>query len=417
MTFLIRFMFVVLTLLPVGTYLVYYYRRLDTRRKQLLQTLLSLSLQDEYVLMRHKEKYDEWRNCGSDEVLIEEFQNKYFNLDFRAGHSHQDYIWPLLLFTAFTAIGWTLTLQRVLPGFLPLSELRVIPDALAYGFVGAYLACILTIFDGFRRYDLDPGLYYSITYRVMFSSFAAWVASLMFANNFQPLIALGIGLFPLEKTWSFITERAASVLGTGQNEKEVGIELANIQGLEHSTNRQRLIDVGITTVQALATADPLLLFFLTTFPLRAVVDMIDKAILYLYLGDKVKELRTHGINGVIELVALAKLAEKIPAYQSQDNTPAADEPLGELFKDVNTEELVNNVANVIGQTPQELKAFIYNMYYDPMVKFIYEIWGRYLNRPVERDMRRDSRTLPEVKTTDGNGAKEPQASGLDKMLT
>src|ERR1043165_6629546 len=337
MTFLIRFMFFVLFLMPIGTYLVYYYRRLDTRRQQLLQTLLSLSLQDEYVLMRHKEKYQEWKKCGAEKDMIDDFENKYFNLDFRAGHSHADYGWPLLLFTIFSAIGWSLTLERVLPNFLSLSGLRIIPDALAFGFVGAYLACILTIFDGFRRYDLDPGLYYSVTYRVMFSSFAAWVASLMFNTGFQPIVALGIGLFPLEKTWTFITERAASVLGTGQNEKEVGMELANIQGLEHSSNRQKLIDVGITTVQSLATADPLLLFFLTTFPLRSVVDMIDKAILYLYLGDKGLPLREHGINGVIELVALAKLAERIPAYQSQDDT-STKEPIGELFKDINTEE-------------------------------------------------------------------------------
>ena len=411
MRFLIRFMFLVLALIPIGTYLVYYYRRLDTRRKQLLQTLLSLSLQDEYVLMRHKEKYEEWKKCDGEKDMIDAFENKYFNLDFRAGHSHQDYFWPLLLFTIFAAIGWALTLERVLPNFLPLSGLRTIPDALAFGFVGAYLACILTIFDGFRRYDLDPGLYYSVTYRVMFSSFAAWVASLMFNTGFQPIVALGIGLFPLEKTWTFITERASNVLGTGQNEKEIGIELANIQGLEHSNNRQKLIDVGITTVQGLATADPLLVFFLTTFPLRSVIDMIDKAILYLYLGEKVKDLRMHGVNGVIELVALAKLAEEIPAYRNQEDTPS-DEQIGKLFKGLDTGKLVNDIAKVIGQTPEELKAFIYNMYYDPMVKFIYEIWGRYLNRPVER-ISRGATPLP---APDGNGSKDHQPLPVNTNL-
>jgi hypothetical protein len=414
MTFLVRFMFLVLTLIPIGTYLVYYYRRLDTRREQLLQTLLSLSLQDEYVLMRHKEKYEEWKKCSAEKTMIDDFENKYFNLDFRSGHSHQDFVWPLLLFTIFIAIGWVFSLQRVLPDFTPLQGLVKIPDALAFGFVGAYLASVVTIFDGFRRYDLDPGLYYSVTYRVVFSSIAAWVVSLVgiFAAGSIPLVAFGIGLFPLERTWTFITERAASVLGAGQNEKEIGIELVNIQGLEHSTNRQRLIDVGITTVQGLATADPLLLFFLTTFPLRAVVDMIDKAILYLYLGDKTKELRQHGINGVIELVALAKLAEEIPAYQGQEDTPSG-ESLGKLFKGLNTDKLLNDIAAVIGQTPEELKAFIYNMYYDPMVKFIYEIWGRYLNRPVERI----SRSTPPLPVPDGNGDKEPQKLPVTSELT
>ena len=106
------------------------------------------------------------------------------------------------------------------------------------------------------------------------------------------------------------------MLGAAKPEGEKGAGLADIQGLEDSRDRQKLVSLGITTVQALATADPLLLFFRTTFPIRTVVDMIDKAILYLYIGDKVKELRTHGINGVIELVGLVKLIDKTPAFAS-----------------------------------------------------------------------------------------------------
>lgn len=385
---LLWFLFSVFTVLPVVTYLVYYYRRLDTRRKQLLQTLLSLSLHEEYMLMRYKDKFSKWKKCPNEETLITDFENSYFNEDFRAGHSHPDFVWPVMLFTIFTAIGWLFTLQRVLSTFVAF-ELRSIPDALAYGFIGAYLACILAIFDGVRRYDLSPSLYYSVTYRLMFSSFAAYVVGLTFDAPFEPLVALGVGLFPLERTWNFITERAANALGAGQNEKEPGLELANIQGLEHSTNRQKLTDIGISTVQGLATADPLLVFFLTTFPLRTVVDMIDKAILYLYLGDDVVKLRKHGVNGVIELVALARLADGEWAYKNQQGKQS----LGKLYTDFETEKLISALAEVIGQSPNEFKAFIYNMECDPMVNLIYEIWGRYLQRPIEQTLTDPQTTL------------------------
>lgn len=362
-------------MLPVGTYLVYYFRRLNTRRQQLLQTLVTLSLHEEYMLMRYKDCYEKWKeDCNNQTDLVKKFEHEYFNQDFRAGNSHKDFIWPVLLFTIFIAIGWFFSFQRVLPSFAPMVNLISIPDGFVFGFIGAYLASVLTIFDGFRRYDLDPGLYYSVTFRVMFSSFVAYVASLMLNASFQPIVALGVGLFPLETTWAFITQRAAGALGAGQTEKEAGMELSNIQGLEHSDNRRKLLDIGISTVQGLATADPLLLFFRTTFPLRTVVDMVDKAILYLYLQEDVIKLRKHGINGVIELVALAKLAEKIPAYKSQQEAETI-EPLGELFITIDHEELIKDIAKVIGQTPAELKTFIYNMYYDPMVKLIYEIWG------------------------------------------
>jgi hypothetical protein len=35
------------------------------------------------------------------------------------------------------------------------------------------------------------------------------------------------------------------------------------------------------------------------------------------------------------------------------------------------------VAKSLGQSEDELKAFMYNMYYDPVLIFIYEVWGRY----------------------------------------
>jgi hypothetical protein len=131
-------------------------------------------------------------------------------------------------------------------------------------------------------------------------------------------------------------------------------------------------------VQALATADPLFVFFQTTLPIRTIVDMIDKAILYLYIGEKTKELRLHGINGVIELVALAKLIEQSPAFAG-GHGPAAAVGFSKFFEQVDPPQLLADIAKVLGQSVDELKMFIYNMYYDPVVMFIYDVWGRYLD--------------------------------------
>src|SRR5205823_10519177 len=133
--------------------------------------------------------------------------------------------------------------------------------------------------------------------------------------------------------------------------------------------------VDISTVQALATADPFWLFFQTTFPFRTIIDMMDKAILYLYIGDSVKELRTHGINGIIELVALVPLANKKAAYGKMDGTTESNA----FFDNCDPDKLIETLRKVLKQEPEELKAFIYNMYYDPLVRLLYDVWGRYLN--------------------------------------
>ncbi|HYW69772.1 MAG TPA: hypothetical protein VE961_01980 [Pyrinomonadaceae bacterium] len=366
-----------LALIPLIMYVVYSLRRLNSRRQLLLQTLLTLRLDDAYMQIRHGENYPAWCKLDADH-RVKELEKKYFNLDFKAEASHADYFWPVLLMTILSSLGWYFALVSLYPEAGNADFKTLLRTNFVWGFVGAYLASLLSIIDDFRKYSLTPSSYYSLAFRLLFSSTAAYLVGGLLKDAVLPVAAFGVGLFPIEKTWTFITEKTSQLLGLTQAEGELGADLAAVQGLEDSRNRRKLVDIGITSVQALATADPLYVFFQTTLPIRTVVDMIDKAILYLYLGDKVKQLRTLGVNGVIELVALAKLIEKTPAYAG-GRAPGAEVGFSNFFAAVNATQLIADIATALGQSPDELKAFIFNMYYDPVVLFIYDVWGRCLD--------------------------------------
>jgi hypothetical protein len=367
-------LFVLFLVLPGTIAFVYYHRRLGTRRTLLLQTILSMRLDDAYMRMRHGQKHAEWSSLPDEKSRMQAFETTYFNEDFHAGTAVRDYVLPALLFTILSFLGWLFVFHRLAPGMSSIQVPQsIFPDAWAFGFVGAYLACLLTLFDGFRQYDLDPSVYYSASYRLMFNSLAAYLASFVVKDSFTPLIAFGIGLFPLQQAWNFITEKTTKALGATPSSRQPGEELAKIQGLEDEHNRQKLLDIGIHTIQALSTADPLLIFFQTTMPLRTVVDLIDKACLYTYIGDKVVDLRKHGINGVIEMMALGKMADKA-------SMPAAQGGLAgnSLFQSIGQDQLISDIAADIGQSTNELRTFIYTLYNDPLVTFIADIWGRTL---------------------------------------
>ena len=382
MSNLLWFIIALLSIIPAVTCGIYFFLRLGTRRDQVKQTLISMQLEEYYMKARHGDVQRAERK--------KLFAAK-FNEDFSLGLRPMDYAWPVLLTTVLGFVGWFLTLSRVYPS-LSSSEAAAtfLPGSFAFGFAGAFAASLLNVFDDFNNFNLEPRTYYSITYRILFSSTAAFVMvkainlfldpGQTFDNNAgAPLLAFGIGLFPVEKTWNVITAWTARIMKTASEVSETGAALAVIQGLEDQRNRQKLIDVDISTVQALATADPFWLFFQTTFPLRSVVDMMDKAILYLYIGDKTKDLRTHGINGMIELVALVPLASKKAAYGPMSGTATADR----FFADHSSTTLIENLKSVLQMEPQELKAFIYNMYYDPAVRLLYDIWGKYLEVDAE----------------------------------
>ena len=365
-----------LTSIPLLMYLAYSIRRLDTRRQLLLENLFTLFLDDDYMRIRHGRSYHAWKEIRSSEERKKKFELDYFNKDFKAQNGHLDFFPPVALTTVLSGAGWYFVLSHVYPAAGSPELNQLVPETLAWGFVGAFFASVLVIIEEFRTYSLTPGVYYSLMYRLLFSSTAAFLVGQAFKDSFSPMLAFGVGLFPIEQTWNFISDKTAQGLGAAKPEGEKGAGLAAIQGLEDSRDRQKLVSLGITTVQALATADPLLLFFRTTLPIRTVVDLIDKAILYLYIGDKVKELRTHGINGMIELVGLVKLIDKTTAFAS-GLAPGGGNEFSKLFEEVNAVQLIKDVAKGLGQSEDELKAFMYNMYYDPVLIFIYEVWGRY----------------------------------------
>lgn len=373
------FSFVVLALLPLGMYLVYRWRRLGVRREHLLQALLNLELVELYLKMRHNDTLDEWRHLGDNQK--KSFLDDLLHEDFSKGFSPMDYLPPALLVTAAAGIGWFFIFASIAPhqffdatGFV----LQYVPQerlvGLAYGFIGGYLASLLALFEAYSRNSLNPNQYYSIVYRLGFSSIAALLATFALADAFKELLAFAVGLFPMEKTWTFITGRLATAFGAAQSDIFPGEELARIQGLESERQRQVLVEANVPTIQTLATADPLWLLYQTTFPLKTIIDLIDKAILYSYVGEKVPALRMHGIGGVIDLVSLVSLPEQ----------PGAPVPgtIGAIDRD----KLVADLASVLGQSADEFKALIYNLFYDPTVGLIFQLWTGYQKKSLPYEL-------------------------------
>jgi hypothetical protein len=227
MSNLLWFAIGLLSIMPAVTCLVYFRFRLRTRKEQLRQTLISMQLEVAYMTARHGDVAPDKRKV--------EFNAK-FNGEFNAGLGIT-YVWPVALTTVLTFLGWFLTLSRV----YSLSSISVakefLPTAAALGFAGAFAASLLTVFDDFNHFNLEPRTYYGITYRLLFSSTAACLLVMAiklfpggdkFDDKGGPLLAFGIGLFPVEKTWKVITDWAAKWTGTSGDVKETGIALETI---------------------------------------------------------------------------------------------------------------------------------------------------------------------------------------------
>ena len=365
-------LFWLMVTLPGVLYLMYVFRRKKARIDSLLQTLQGLDLSNVYMRSHHKQEYPAWAKGPQRD---EQFQEVVLE-DFRAGLRHWDFLMPVAVVTVLSAIGWGITLSFS-GSVSSLSGIKSpVPVAFYWGFLGAYIANLGVLIDKFINYELNPTVYHRMYQRLLVSTIAAYLLGQTLKDAFTPLVAFGVGLIPYQDLWDIVNKRTSKTFGS-KEPAEIPAEssLSNIPGLDDPNVRRNLVELNISTVQALAMQDPLDLFFRTSFPLRTIVDWIDKAILYSYIGPKTKELRQRGINGAIELGGLLELSEKTPVEIYHDGQ-AVGEPLRADLQNLDVQILYREIAEAAGLKYEELLNLIYNLYYDPMVDTLYEIWGR-----------------------------------------
>jgi hypothetical protein len=204
--------------------------------------------------------------------------------------------WPIIVATVALALGWIITLlpvgdlantttsDQVAQTFLPQS------NAVSYGFLGAYFFSINLVLRRYARGDLRPKAYSAITVRILIVVILGWLIDTTIVEPPQWLLlaAFFIGIVP-ETFLTFFREvyRGQLVARFAQSLDEA-LPLQHLEGLD-LYDRARLLDEGVTNIEALAHHDLIDLLLETRIPAGRLVDWVDQAILYLHLVNPLSE--------------------------------------------------------------------------------------------------------------------------------
>ncbi|HEX7979458.1 MAG TPA: hypothetical protein VF461_12710 [Gemmatimonadaceae bacterium] len=297
---------------------------------------------------------------GSSDRRKGERRNPEFQNTFRAYYNWYSYALGLG-FVAIVSVGFAVAaLAKLglsfdpLPANVQLLLSHTAPRALAAA-AGAYL---FGAYDAVRRYrtvDLYPSVLHYLWVRMLVAAFIGYVVGAPFKEPADVLAAFAVGVFPLGDLWAWLRTR----VDIGRRDDVEGPSLRLIQGLETEEARDRLADEGISSVQQLAYADPVGLLFRTNLEWNVILDLIDQAILVLYVGESIDKLRAPGIRSAVEFATI-------------DNRLEGDDPDDAALAGA----IVTSTAARLEMTESEVRNIAFQLNNDPVVEFIWEQWNK-----------------------------------------
>lgn len=226
----------------------------------------------------------------------------------------QQYAASKYFLPAAVIVGWTLLLSLaflnrlgvdvVLPADLKPLFARLSAGSL-WGFVGAYVWGLYDLLRRYRAIDLNPSAVNQVWLRMIIATVLGELFGTILTGQAVYWVAFGVGALPLRTLRGFVERRLRRQLQDIPEEQEgEPPNLSLLQGMSPEVIG-RLWEEDITRLEHLAFADPVKLFLATDLRWKVILDLIDQALLGLYAGDKLPDLRKVGIRGAIEAAAVA----------------------------------------------------------------------------------------------------------------
>lgn len=235
------------------------------------------------------------------------------------------------------------------------SQLQLNPGAAA-AIAGAYMWVVSDFISRSRRLDFSPTDIMWGALRLVIATPLGLSIGTILKDDVVPFIAFALGAFPLTTIIVMLRELANKQLGLQVGPSEQN-PLRQIDGIDKDLV-DRLANEDINSVAQLAYCDPIQLTMRTNLTFNAVVDLVSQSLAWIYVGDKISQLRPLGIRGAYEVRQLI------------DDRASTDE---DIQRPANA--IVPAIADILGLEGERVWFVLRQIAYDPYTDFIYSTWS------------------------------------------
>ena len=249
---------------------------------------------------------------------------------------------PVVLATVLIAIGWLMALPPTAffqepagnaAGFWS-AAFKISEDPIVYAFLGAYFFALQMLFRRFVREDLRKSAYLAVSLRIILAVIGTWVAIKAITaigkmdEKAASLLIVGfvIGVFPriawqfIQGAWKFLMRKLhlSAVLPSMESK----LPVSDLDGLT-VWHEARLEEEDIENIPNMASTEIIDLMLSTRFPPDRIIDWVDQAILFTYLGPDKEEDKKKG-NSRRDLLRLQGIRTATSLIRAFDNAQLTD---------------------------------------------------------------------------------------------
>jgi hypothetical protein len=321
----------------------YHWLRTRTRRDQLLSLFGRSTIVFTYLRARGLEiEPEEGESSREHLAKAREALQRTFDKEFWPEYGPKAFVMPVLFAWICTGLVVYLLLREISGHSLFATPLS---SPVRFALVGAFLWTLSSLATSYTLMDLHPWSFLWMIYRYPLAIAAGVLLDHSVKQPISDIAAFLAGSLPFDRLYRTLQDQVPLL---AQGPKEVSAPgLEKLQGLD-SDSIEKLKQIGVATIQQLAYSDPMELLFRLNVPAKVLVDWVDQALLYIYVGDARVKLTVRGIRGAIEMGSLRE--------QTGENVLAP-------------------IAAVLEIQIPELSTLIESFYLDNHVRTLWELWG------------------------------------------
>jgi len=325
-------------------------RRIDVKRRA-LTNLLS----DPGLLERYKDRFPAKRSLESASDVASDYFATYYN--------KSEYVSALALnfLTCTAALVFVLAKIGLPAPFLSESAASIIDKttwggAVSWALVGSYLSNCYDLIRRTSNFDLAPDVFTKMWVKLCVAAAAAAIISHGILTGLQPAVGFGIGLISIPVLFDAMSEKASKALSIKTTQGDMSTLIKELQGATPDVI-DRLVDIDIYNTVQLAYCDPMKLIMSTNLGWVVIIDLIDQALLFNYVGVDVAKLRRGGYRGAIEVATIGVHLNGDPQQR------------------ISGLRSLKGLAQLLGWSDQTALDLVQTLYTDSQVNLIWDLFG------------------------------------------